>query len=108
MALVEETVDNGYLWVVPGSHELDPLADRFNAKLFLRQELSENRALIDTVRSVSLLLDDVLLSHCNTLHAARANQTIAAKFLVVFTYYSPNSYPLPGMRLSARSDPLVG
>ena len=108
LALVEETVDNGCLWVIPGSHKLDLPADRFDAKLFLRQELPENRALIDTARPVPLLPGDVLLFHCNTFHAARANQTAAVKFSAVFTYYGPDNYPLPGTRSSARPDPLVG
>lgn len=55
-----------------------------------------------------LLPGDVLLFHCNTFHAARANQTAAVKFSAVFTYYGPDNYPLPGTRSSARPDPLVG
>lgn len=108
LALVEETVDNGCLWVIPGSHTLELPAERFDAKLFLRQELPENRALIDTARPVPLLPGDVLLFHCNTFHAARANQTGAVKFSAVFTYYGPDNHPLPGTRSSARPDPLVG
>jgi phytanoyl-CoA hydroxylase len=100
LALVEETVDNGCLWVIPGSHTLELPADRFDAKLFLRQDLPDNRALIDTARPV--------LFHCNTFHAARANQTGAVKFSAVFTYYGPDNHPLPGTRSSARPDPLVG
>ncbi|MGA3942795.1 phytanoyl-CoA dioxygenase family protein [Ralstonia nicotianae] len=108
LALVEETVDNGCLWVIPGSHTLDLSAGRFDDKLFLRQDLPENRALIDTARPVPLLPGDVLLFHCNTFHAARANQTGAIKFSLVTTYYGTDNTPLPGTRSSARPDPLVG
>lgn len=52
LALVEETVDNGCLWVIPGSHTLNLPAERFDEKLFLRQDLPENRELIDTARPV--------------------------------------------------------
>ncbi|AJW47496.1 MULTISPECIES: phytanoyl-CoA dioxygenase family protein [Ralstonia] len=108
LALVEETVDNGCLWVIPGSHTLNLPAERFDEKLFLRQDLPENRELIDTARPVPLLPGDVLLFHCNTFHAARANQTGQVKFSAVFTYYGPGNHPLPGTRSSARPDPLVG
>lgn len=108
LALVEETVDNGCLWVIPGSHKIELPADRFDAKLFLRQDLPENRELIDTARPVPLLPGDVLLFHCNTFHAARANQTGVVKFSAVFTYYGPGNHPLPGTRSSARPDPLIG
>ncbi|CAJ0787788.1 Ectoine dioxygenase [Ralstonia condita] len=108
LALVEETVDNGCLWVIPGSHKLTLPAERFDEKLFLRQDIAENRELIDTARPVPLLPGDVLLFHCDTFHAARANQTGAVKFSAVFTYYGPDNDPLPNTRSSARPDPLVG
>lgn len=107
LALVEETVDNGCLWVIPGSHVLELPAERFDDKLFLRQDVRENRALIDTARPVPLLPGDVLFFHCNTFHAARANQTGAVKFSLVTTYYGGDNTPLPGTRSSARPDPVV-
>ncbi|MEM7407518.1 MAG: phytanoyl-CoA dioxygenase family protein [Pseudomonadota bacterium] len=109
LALGHEQARNGALWVIPGSHEIELDRGRFDAALFLRRELPENRRLIESAELVQLEPGDLLLFHCRTFHAAGANQTSEVKLSVVSTFHAIDNAPIPGTRSALYpSIPLAG
>ena len=101
LALGNETRDNGCLRVLPGSHLLDIEPGRFDASLFLRTDLPENKRLLATATTVELSPGDVLFFHSRLFHAAGRNLTTDTKYSVVFTYHEAANRPIEGTR-SAR------
>ncbi|MEE4301041.1 MAG: phytanoyl-CoA dioxygenase family protein [Pseudomonadales bacterium] len=98
LALGEEREANGALKLIPGSHCLELDRGRFDAELFLRPELEENAALIDTAVNVELEPGDVVFFDARTFHAAGRNETDAVKLSLVFTYHREDNRPIPGTR----------
>jgi phytanoyl-CoA hydroxylase len=98
LALTPERPENGCLSFLPGSHLIDFARERLDDALFLREDLAENRTLIDTRVTPLLEPGDVVFFHCRTLHAAGANRTDQTKFSLVFTYHTAANRPLPGTR----------
>ena len=98
VALGPEREENGALRVIPGSHRLHLDRGRFDRHLFLRPELDENRALIDTSTLVELEAGDVLFFHCRLFHAAGKNRSGEVKLSAVFTYHAGSNRPIPGTR----------
>ena len=101
LALGVENRHNGCLRVIPGSHRLDYERGRFDAALFLRPDLPENKALISQAEVVELEKGDVLFFHSRLFHAAGRNLTDSTKFSVVFTYHTADNHPIENTR-SAR------
>ncbi|HLQ45194.1 MAG TPA: phytanoyl-CoA dioxygenase family protein [Planctomycetaceae bacterium] len=106
VSLVPERVANGCLRVIPGSHRMTFARDRFDASLFFRDDLAENRTIIESSVPVELDPGDVLFFHAKTLHSASRNHTTQTKFSVVFTFRGADNLPLPGTR-SAESPELL-
>jgi phytanoyl-CoA hydroxylase len=106
-ALGCETVENGALWFVPGSHRLALDAARFDEAKFLRAEVAENAALLAAAESPRLAPGDAVFFHCNTLHSAGRNDTDAVKFSLVYTYHGRTTHPLPGTRSAAKPEVLL-
>lgn len=104
LALGPETVDNGGLWFVPGSHALDLPADRFDAAKFFRADSPENQALIHTAIAPPLAAGDAVFFHCNTLHSAGRNLTDAVKYSLVFTYRGAGNPPRAGSRSASKPE----
>lgn len=104
LALGDETQDNGGMKLIPGSHSQHIDRGRFDGALFLRQDLPENQALIETAVSAELSKGDVLFFHSRTLHAAGRNNTDQVKASVVFTYHDVDNRPLAGTRSAAYPD----
>ncbi len=102
VALGEETDHNGALHLVPGSHRALLGPERFDEKKFLREDQTDNRALIEQAIVPSLRAGDAMFFHCNTLHAANRNNTDQVKFSAVFTYHAGSNRPLPGSRSAAK------
>lgn len=98
LALRDETVDNGCLLVIPGSHQVEVDAASLDAAQFLRADYSANQALLARAIAVPLNAGDVLLFSSNLFHAAGRNQTDQSKFSMVFTYRAENNSPLAGSR----------
>jgi phytanoyl-CoA hydroxylase len=98
LALGDETVENGALQVIPGSHREMFAVERLDEARFLRPELPENQALIARARPVELAKGDVLLFHCRAFHAAGRNVTDRVKLSCVFTYHAADNRPVPGTR----------
>ena len=104
LALGPEFVENGALWLVPGSHAMTFTSDRFDAAKFFRADLPENKSIIDTAVCPELQTGDVVFFHCNTLHSAGRNQTDEVKFSLVFTYHGASNVPLPGTRSASKPE----
>lgn len=101
LALRNETLENGCLLVIPGSHKTDIDVAQLDEAQFLRTDLEQNQALLAQAQPVPLQQGDVLLFHSNLFHAAGKNQTAATKFSMVFTYRATDNPPRPGTRSAA-------
>jgi phytanoyl-CoA hydroxylase len=106
LALGNEYAEKGGMKFIPGSHRLQLDRGRFDAKLFLREDLPENQALIETAVEAELMAGDVLFFHCRTFHVAGTNKSDEPKFSLVFSYHAADNRPIPGTR-SARLDSIV-
>jgi len=98
LALGQEHEENGCLLLVPGSHRIEFRREQFDDAIFLREDLEENRRILDGRMTAELDEGDVLFFHCRLLHAAGRNRTGLTKFAAVFTYHSTGNRPLPGTR----------
>ncbi|MES2047889.1 MAG: phytanoyl-CoA dioxygenase family protein [Pseudomonadota bacterium] len=98
LALRNETIENGCLLVLPGSHLWSVTADQLDSALFLRADSTQNQQLLAQAVSVPLQQGDVLLFHSNLFHAAGCNQTAQTKLSMVFTYRAADNPPVPGSR----------
>jgi phytanoyl-CoA hydroxylase len=107
LALTPETVQNGCLNLIPGTHRLNLDGRRYDEAFFLRADLPENRALI--AQSVPAELDpgDVLFFHARTFHAASRNHSDVTKMSVVFTFRSADNPPLPQTRSASLPELLL-
>jgi phytanoyl-CoA hydroxylase len=104
LSLGEENRENGGVKLIPGSHRLRLERGRFDGALFLRQDLPENQALIDTAVSAEMACGDVLFFHSRTVHAAGRNNTDQVKCSLVFSYHDHDNQPLAGTRSAAYPD----
>lgn len=107
LALGRETVDNGCLHLIPGTQAMNFARHRLDDALFLRPELPENAALIETQVIAELEPGDVLFFHCRTFHAADRNRTTQPKFSVVFTFRPEDNPPVPGSKSAAKPELLL-
>ncbi len=107
LALGEERLDNGCLLLLPGSHRMEIAPERLDAAQFLRAELDDNQALLQTRIAAELHAGDVLFFHCRLFHAAGNNQTADIKLSVVHTYHTAKNHPLPGTRSAALAEVLL-
>ena len=103
-ALGPETVENGCLLVIPGSHRLEFEPGQFDASLFLREDHAPNAELLAAAVPVELDAGDVLFFHSRTLHAAGRNRTDAVKRSLVFTYRAADNRPIPETRSAIYED----
>jgi phytanoyl-CoA hydroxylase len=87
--------------VIPGTHNMAFEPGRFDASLFLRPDLAENKALIAESRKVPLAKGDVLFFHSKLFHAAGRNLSAETKFSLVFSYHEAGNHPIEETR-SAR------
>ena len=98
LALGEEVPANGALQMIPGSHRAHLDRGRLDAELFLRPELEDNQALIESAVAVRLMPGDVVFFDAQTFHAAGMNHTDAVKLSAVFSYHRADNHPIPGTR----------
>jgi phytanoyl-CoA hydroxylase len=104
LALGEERVENGALWLVPGSHKMTFASDRFDAAKFFRADHEANRDVIRDAVSPRLEPGDALFFHCKTLHSAGKNLSEAVKFSLVYTYRGTSNAPRAGTRSASTPD----
>jgi phytanoyl-CoA hydroxylase len=98
LALRDETIENGCLLVIPGSHRVEVDAEGLDAAQFLRTDYPGNQTLLTKAIPVPLQTGDVLLFSSNLFHAAGRNQTDQTKFSMVFTYRAIDNPPIPDTR----------
>ena len=94
LPLGNETIENGCLQVIPGTHLWKTPIDRLDDRLFLRKDLPANKEWLDLAIDVELQEGDLLFFHAGLFHAAGRNQTNQSKNAVVFTYRSDENTPL--------------
>lgn len=97
-ALGAETVENGCLQLLPGTHTMHFQPDQLDADQFLHSTARQNQTLLATRVNAELQQGDVLFFHCRTFHAAQRNQTQRPKFSLVFTYRPADNLPIAGTR----------
>ncbi len=88
LPLGDETIENGCLKVIPGSHLWNTGKERLDSRLFLRKDLSENQKWLKNAVNVKLNKGDLLFFHAALFHAAGCNKTQLSKNAVVSTYHS--------------------
>jgi len=88
LPLGDETVQNGCLHVIPGSHLWDTPSKRLDERLFLRKDLASNKKWLDKAVDVELRKGDLLFFHAALFHAAGRNDTSQSKNALVSTYHS--------------------
>ncbi len=98
LAIGEESESNGCLSVLPASHKLTLDRGRLDSALFLRTDLTENQALLETEVSALLNPGDVLFFDCQVFHAAGRNSSDQIKKSLVFTYHAADNHPIPDTR----------
>lgn len=104
LALRDETIENGCLLVIPGSHRVQVDAQGLDAAQFLKMDYSGNQALLAQAIPVPLSIGDVLLFSSNLFHAAGRNQTDQTKFSMVFTYRALDNPPIAGTRSASLAE----
>jgi phytanoyl-CoA hydroxylase len=103
LALGEEQIRNGALWLVPGSHRMAFDAERFDEAKFFRADRADNAEIIHTAESPRLEPGDAVFFHCNTLHSAGKNLSDAVKLSLVYTYYGRSNAPQAGTRSASKA-----
>jgi phytanoyl-CoA hydroxylase len=104
LAMGEEVVENGALWLVPNSHRADFSDESFDQAKFFRADLAANATVLRTAQSPKLAAGDAIFFHCRTLHSAGQNLSGAVKFSLVFTYHAASNAPTPGTRSASKPD----
>ncbi len=104
MAIGEETIDNGGLWFVPGSHAMALGSARFDAEKFFRIDRRDNTELVRSAVSPRLAPGDAVFFHCNVLHSAGKNMSDAVKLSLVYTYHGRSNAPKAGTRSASKPE----
>ncbi len=108
LALGSETIANGALWFVPGSHAMEFSAECFDAAKFFRSDRADNAALLGQAQSPPLEAGDAVFFHSNTLHSAGRNGSDAVKFSLVSTYHARSNAPREGSRSASLPEVSLG
>ncbi len=98
IALGEETLQNGCLRVLPGTHFERVPRELLDDALFLRTDLEQNQPLLELAVPVELQAGDVLFFHARCFHSATRNYSTESKQSVVFTFRSLDNPPVPGTK----------
>jgi phytanoyl-CoA hydroxylase len=108
MALGEETIDNGALWFVPGSHVMAFEAERFDAQKFFRIDRTDNAEIVRSAVSPPLAPGDAVFFHCNVLHSAGKNMSDGVKLSLVYTYHGRSNAAKAGTRSASKAEVALG
>ncbi|HFU77641.1 MAG TPA: phytanoyl-CoA dioxygenase family protein, partial [Epsilonproteobacteria bacterium] len=106
LALDSETLHNGALSFIPGSHQMSWSADAFDEKEYFIGANDADKKLMERAVSFDLQRGDVVLFHCKTLHQANANQTQKPKISFVYTVRAEHNHPIKGTRSDFKEVPL--
>lgn len=100
VALGDETLTNGCLKLLPGSHRMTFGRHQQDDNLFFREDLEQNRELLDSAVTAELSAGDVLFFHAKCFHSATRNYSENTKYSAVFTFRSLDNPPTSGSRSS--------
>lgn len=106
-ALGDETLQNGCLKLIPGSHRIQLNPGQLDEAIFLRSDVEENRPLLDSAVTAELQAGDVLFFHARCFHSATRNYSDDAKYSLVFTFRSLENAPNEGSRSAALPELLL-
>ncbi len=107
IALGNETVSNGCLRLLPGSHLLDVQSEQLDDECFFREDVPQNQALLNAAVTAELEPGDVLFFHAKCFHAATRNYSDNTKYSAVFTFRSLENKPIPGTRSASLPELLL-
>lgn len=102
LSLGDEFLDNGLLEFIPGSHRMTFTPEQFDEKSGFRDDLEQNRAIIEKRVHFDLKKGDVVLFHAKTLHAASKNNTDNPKISFVYSVRGISNRPVPNTRSDYR------
>lgn len=100
IALGTESLSNGCLRLLPGTHRQSVLPGQLDDQLFLRPDFARNRSWLDSAITAELSAGDVLFFHARCFHSATRNYTDEVKYSAVFTFRGIDNRPLPNTRSS--------
>lgn len=107
IALTEESLDNGCLQVLPGTHTAELDAERLDDRMFLRTDLAANQPWLNSVVTAELMPGDVLFFHARCFHSATRNYSEHTKCSAVFTFRNLDNAPITGTRSAAMPELLL-
>ncbi|RXJ86306.1 phytanoyl-CoA dioxygenase family protein [Arcobacter sp. CECT 8985] len=98
LSLDDEFLENGLLEFIPGSHKLTLKKDQFDETTSFRDDLKQNKQIIDKAIHYNLHKGDIVLFHCQTLHHAHKNDTNEPKISFVYTVKAKSNNPIKNTR----------
>ena len=107
IALGDETLQNGCLKLLPGTHRAQLQPHQFDEDQFFRDDLPDNQPLLDLAVTAELKAGDALFFHARCFHSATRNYTEQTKYSAVFTFRSLDNAPLPDSRSAALPELLL-
>ncbi len=102
LSLGDEYLDNGLLEFIPGTHRMQFTPEQFDENAAFREDLPQNRAIIDKRVHFDLKKGDVVLFHAKTLHYANRNNSDTPKLSFVYSVRGVSNHPIPGTRSDFR------
>jgi len=107
IALTDESVNNGCLRLLPGTHCVEVPPERLDAQLFLRTDLPENADWLAGAVTAELSPGDVLFFHARCFHSATRNFSDQPKCSAVFTFRELWNAATPNTRSAALPELLL-
>ena len=107
IALTGESLENGCLKLLPGTHATTFDAGRLDQQLFLRTDLPANQSWLDSAVTAELKPGDVLFFHARSFHSATRNYSSQTKCSAVFTFRNLDNAPIPGTRSASLPELLL-
>jgi len=107
MALTDESLTNGCLQLLRGTHVVTVDSGRVDQQLFLRTDLPDNQACLDAAVTAEISPGDVLFFHARCFHSASRNYGDQTKYSAVFTFRNLDNTPLPGTRSASLPELLL-
>lgn len=107
IALGDETLDNGCLRILPGTHSQSFESHQYDKDLFFREDIDDNQSTLDSAVTAELKAGDVLFFHARCFHSATRNFSDQTKYSAVFTFRSLENNPDPETRSAALPELLL-
>ncbi len=107
IALTEESLDNGCLQLLPGTHAAEIRPEQLDDQLFLRTDIPLNQRWLDSAVTAELNPGDVLFFHARCFHSATRNYTDQTKSSAVFTFRNLSNSPIQSTRSASMPELLL-